>query len=190
MRLLSRARKFTFAAVGGMMVCIALAEVSVKPTIVERESFQVIGTEASTNNAKEAGPDAIIGKHWQQFLGQGLLRQIPDRVDDNILAVYTDYASDANGQYSFILGARVKPIPDPKIPPGMVVKTIPAQRFAVFTSERGPVAKVVIATWKQIWSYYQSPSNGLRAYRADFELYDERAADPNNAQVDIYIGVK
>ena len=181
---------FAFTAIVGMMVCIALGEVSVKPTIVERETFQAIGTQVSTNNSKEAGPDAIIGKQWQQFLSQGLLRQIPDRVDDNILAVYTDYATDANGQYTFILGARVKPIPDPKIPSGMVVKTVPAQRYAVFTSERGPVAKVVIETWRQIWAYFKTPANGERAYRADFELYDQRAADPNNAQVDIYVGVK
>src|SRR5271157_1290051 len=126
MRLLLRARMLTFAAVGEMMVCIALGEVSVRPTIVERKAFQVIGTEVSTNNAKEAGPDAIIGKQWQQFLGQGVLRQIPDRVDDNVLAVYTDYASDANGEYTFVLGARVTPILDPKIPSGMVIKTVPA----------------------------------------------------------------
>ena len=72
----------------------------------------------------------------------------------------------------------------------MVSKSVPAGRYAVFTSERGPVAKVVVETWMQIWSYYESSANGERAYRADFELYDQRAADPHSAQVDIYIGVK
>lgn len=72
----------------------------------------------------------------------------------------------------------------------MVMNTVPAGRYAVFNSDRGPVAKVVVETWLRIWSYYQLPANGQRAYRADFELYDDRAADPNNAQVDIYIGVK
>lgn len=177
-------------AAGGMMMCGTVAEVTMKPRIVEQEQFQVVGTEARTNNAKEAGSDGIIGKQWQEFLSHGLLQKIPDRLDDNILAVYTDYASDANGQYTFILGARAKPIPNPTVPTGMVVKTVPAGRYAVFTSERGPVAKVVVETWKRIWEYYQTPANGQRAYRADFEVYALRAADPNNAQVDIHIGVK
>jgi predicted transcriptional regulator YdeE len=160
------------------------------PKIVQLQAFQVVGTWASTNNAKESGPDAIIGKQWQQFIGEHLADKIPDRIDHDILAVYTDYTSDANGQYSFILGARVKPVVNPTVPEGMVVKSVPAGRYAVFSSERGPIPKIVIDTWKRIWAYYQSDQNGQRAYQADFEVYDQRAADPNNAQVDIYIGVK
>jgi predicted transcriptional regulator YdeE len=170
--------------------CVAFAGAGLTPRIIYQESFQVVGIEASTNNAKESGPDAIIGKLWQQFLSQGLLNRIPDKVDQSIIAVYTDYATDANGQYTFVLGARIRPIPNPVLPEGMVVKTVPAGRYAVFTSDRGPVAKIVVEAWKQIWTYYKSPANGERAYRADFELYDQRAADPNNAQVDIYVGVK
>ena len=166
------------------------AEVDLTPRIVNLEPFQVVGIEASTNNAKESGPDAIIGRLWQQFLSQGLLNQIPDRVDQSMIAVYTDYASDVNGEYTLVLGAKVKPVPNPVVPMGMVVKTVPAGKYAVFTSGRGPIAKVVVETWKRIWAYYQSPANGQRAYRADFELHDQRAADPNNAQVDIYVGVK
>jgi predicted transcriptional regulator YdeE len=172
------------------VVYAAFAEVGLTPQIVSQESFQVVGIAASTNNAKESGPDAIIGKLWQRFLSEGILSKIPDKADQSIYAVYTDYATDVNGQYTLVLGAKVRPIPNPALPQGMIVKTVPAGQYAVFTSERGPVAKVVVETWKQIWSHYQSPANGQRAYRADFELYDQRAADPNNAQVDIYIGVK
>jgi len=168
----------------------ASAESDLTPRIVYQQEFQVIGITASTSNAKEVGPDAILGKLWQQFLSQHLLNQIPDRADQNIIVVYTDYASDWNGQYTFILGAKVQPVPNPVVPEGMVVKTVPAGKYAVFTSERGPIAKVTLATWKQIWAYYQNPANGQRAYLADFEVYDQRAADPNNAQVDIYVGVK
>ena len=108
-----------------------------------------------------------------------------------IYAVYTDYASDANGDYTLVIGAKVASSEAiSQFHEGMVGKRIPAGQYAVFTSDRGPVAKVVVETWLRIWSYYQLPANGQRAYRADFELYDERAADPNNAQVDIYIGVK
>ncbi|MGB8888278.1 MAG: GyrI-like domain-containing protein [Candidatus Korobacteraceae bacterium] len=172
------------------LACAALTEPTLHPKIVDLQPFQVVGIAASTNNAKEAGPDAIIGKQWHRFMSDNLINKIPNRVDQTIYGVYTDYASDANGQYTIILGAKVRPIPNPTIPDGMVVKTVPAGRYAVFTSERGPVAKVVVDTWKQIWAYYQSPQNGQRAYQADFEVYDQRAADPNNAQVDIYVGLK
>jgi predicted transcriptional regulator YdeE len=188
-----RARRVCIALIALTLmcaVCVAFAEVGLTPRIVYQESFQVVGIDASTNNQKESGPDAIIGKLWQQFLSEGLLNKIPDRVDQSIIAVYTDYATDADGQYTFILGAKIRPIPDPTLPEGMVVKTVPAGRYGVFTTDRGPVAKVVVQTWKQIWSYYKSPANGQRAYRADFEVYDQRAADPNNAQVEIYIGLK
>jgi predicted transcriptional regulator YdeE len=168
----------------------AIAGANMTPTIVNQESFQVIGISASTNNANESGPGGIIGKLWQQFVTQGLLNKIPDRVDQSIIAVYTDYASDANGEYTFVLGAKVKPAPNPVVPEGMVVRTVPAGKYAVFTSQRGPVAKVVVETWKQIWAYFQSPANGQRVCRADFEVYDQRAADPNNSQVEIYVGVK
>jgi predicted transcriptional regulator YdeE len=59
------------------------------------------------------------------------------------------------------------------------------------TSEQGPVVKVVVAAWQRVWGMedkheFASP----RAYKTDFELYDHRATDPQNMQVDLYIGLK
>jgi predicted transcriptional regulator YdeE len=186
----TRFRTIALAAVALLLACAALTETSLQPRIVTQQPFQVVGIAASTSNAKEAGPDAIIGKQWHHFMNDDLINKIPNRVDQTIYAVYTDYTSDANGQYTLIVGAKVRPVPNPTIPDGMVIKTVPKGRYAVFTTERGPVIKVVVDTWKQIWAYYQSPQNGQRAYQADFEVYDQRAADPNNAQVDIYVGLK
>jgi predicted transcriptional regulator YdeE len=131
----------------------------------------------------------VIGKQWQRFMSEGLLDKIPNKLAPDIYAVYTDYASDANGDYTFLLGAKVKNSAA-DLPAGMVKKTVPAGRYGVFTSARGPVAKVVVEAWQEIWSYFQSGENGTRAYHADFELHDQRSADPDNAQVDIYIGLK
>jgi predicted transcriptional regulator YdeE len=172
----------------GCALALSLAEGYVKPRIIQLDAFEVMGIEARTNNAAEAGPNGVIPKLWQRVVQQHALDGIPDRLDQNIYAVYTDYASDANRDYTLVLGAKVRP--GTKTPDGMIVKTVPSGRYAVFTSDVGPVAKVVVQTWKQIWSYYQSPVNGQRSYRADFEVYDQRAADPNHAQVDIYIGMK
>ncbi len=190
LRALTRFRTVPLAAVALVLAYAALTQTTLQPRIVGQQPFQVIGIAASTSNAKEASPDAIIGKQWRRFMSEDLINKIPNRVDQTIYAVYTDYTSDSNGQYTVILGAKVRPIPNPTIPDGMVIKTVPPGRYAVFTSDRGPVVKIVVDTWKQIWAYYQSPQNGQRAYQADFEVYDQRAANPNNAQVDIYVGLK
>ena len=115
------------------------------------------------------------------------LPAIPDRADGEIIALYTDYESDEYGEYTLVLGAKVTS--SANIPEGMVVKEVPAARYAIFTSARGDVKQVVINTWKRIWNEPRT-AEYTRAYRADFELYGAAAANPDDCQLDIYIGVK
>ena len=158
------------------------------PKIVEQTEFTVIGISIRTSNAKEMSGNGVIAQQWDRFMKEGLLSGIPNKVDSNILAVYTDYESDANGAYTFMIGAKVSSADS--VPPGMVAKKVPAGKYAVFISEKGFVGKVVPQTWSRIWAVPRSSLGGNRAYRADFELYDQRAADPHNAEVDIYVGIK
>lgn len=154
---------------------------------VETAAFTVIGIEARTTNAKEATPDGIISKQWRRFFGEGIPQKIPDKIDPNLYAVYSDYASDHNGEYSYLIGAKVK---DGTAPPsGMVAKHVKAGKYAVFTTDKGPFPKVVPAAWQKIFEI-ESTGKLKRAYETDFELYDQRAQDPQNGQADIYIGVK
>ena len=158
------------------------------PQVVSQAEFTVVGIAARTSNAREATAAGVIGKQWGRFMKEGILATIPNKVDSAIVAVYTDYASDKDGEYTYLLGARVKS--DHDIPDGMVARRVPAGRYAVFTSEKGPAARVVAETWKRIWSAPKSAPGGNRAFKADFEVYDERAADPQNMQVDVYVGIK
>ncbi len=158
------------------------------PKVVEETGFTVVGISIRTNNAKETSGKGVIPQRWDRFMKEGLLNTIPNKVDSNILAVYTDYENDANGEYTFMIGAKVSSADG--VPPGMVAKKVPAGRYAVFTSEKGFVGKVVPQTWNRIYTAPKSSPGGNRAYRADFEVYDQRAADPQNAQVDIYVGIK
>jgi len=156
------------------------------PTILQQDGFTVIGIAARTTNAREMTADGIIGKQWGRLMQEDLFGKIPNKADQNVVAVYTDYASDHNGEYTYVLGARVQS--DTDAPEGMVVKKIPAGRFAVFTSEKGPGPKVVPETWMKINAL---PASAMeRGYRADYEIYDERARDPQNLVVDVYVGVK
>lgn len=152
------------------------------------DAFDVIGIKCRTNNANEASGKGCIGQQWQHLMAEGLLGKIPARADNNIVAVYTDYASDKDGDYTYILGAKVKP--GTAAPPEMFKTTVRAGRFAVFTSDKGPVQQVVVANWKRIWELPKSQPGGDRLYQSDFELYDERAADPKSSQMDIFIRVR
>ena len=72
----------------------------------------------------------------------------------------------------------------------MVAKEVPSGKYAVFTSARGPAVEVVPEAWQRINSLSKSAPGGDRTYRADFEVYGPRAADPQHAQVDIYVGIR
>lgn len=158
------------------------------PKVVQQGGFTVVGIAVRTSNAKEMTAEGLIGKQWGQLMAESLLAKIPNKLDKAIVAVYTDYASDHDGEYTFLLGARVGS--DAVVPAGMVAKKIPAGQYAVFTTERGPAAKVVPEEWMRINSLPKSAVGGDRRYGADFEIYDERASDPQSAQVDVYVGTK
>jgi predicted transcriptional regulator YdeE len=154
---------------------------------VQLEHFAVIGIEARTSNAREMTPEGAIGKMWQRFRGEDLAARIPHRADANTVAVYSDYASDENGEYTYLLGVKVSAIS--QIPPGMVSRNVPTGLYARFRSERGPVQRVVYETWKRIWAEPRT-AHYSRSYRADFELYGADAADPGDSNIEIYIGVR
>jgi predicted transcriptional regulator YdeE len=163
-------------------------EADMNPKEVQQEGFTVVGIAVRTNNAKEATGEGAIGKQWGRLMGESLLEKIPNRADGNIVALYTEYASDKDGEYTYVLGAHVSSPED--VPAGMVAKRVPPGRFAVFTSEKGPVQKVVVEMWQKVWATPKSKLGGDRAYKADFEVYDQRARNPAEAVVDLYIGVR
>jgi predicted transcriptional regulator YdeE len=151
-----------------------------------QDSFYVAGYSARTNNAAEASGHGKIGPLWQRWFAENLGAKIPNRVD-NVFSVYSGYAGDEKGDYTYTLGARVSSIDN--LPEGITFKKIVAGRYAVFTTEKGPAMQVVPAAWQKIWATPASQLGGKRAFATDFEVYDQRAADPQNAQVSIYIGL-
>lgn len=163
-------------------------DASMNPKVVDEAGFDVIGIAERTTNAKEMSGEGVIGKQWARFFQDNVLAQIPNKADTSIIAVITDYASDKDGEYTHLIGARVTSTVD--VPAGMVVKKVPTGKYAIFTSEKGPVAQVVVATWKRIWMQPKTAPGGDRAYKADYEVYDERARDPENTQMDVHVGVK
>ena len=154
---------------------------------IEHEpGFNVIGIAIRTSN-NAAFSDNSIGNLWQRFFAESVFATIPHKIDHAIVAVYYDFATDRNGEYNLLLGARVSSIDE--IPMGMIAYHVPSQKRAIFVSESGPVGQVCFDLWKKIW-LLEDENKLNRAYSADYELYDERSKDRQNAQVAIYIGIK
>ncbi|KZL91063.1 GyrI-like domain-containing protein [Clostridium magnum] len=66
----------------------------------------------------------------------------------------------------------------------MVSKVIPASKYYVVTA-KGKMPQKIGEAWAHIWN-----SGISRTYKGDFELYDERYNDTENAEVDIYVSIK
>jgi predicted transcriptional regulator YdeE len=172
-----------------LAVTAASTGAAVEPKIVEQPEFSVIGIQARTSNAKEVKGGGAIPKQWDRFFKEGIADKIPNKVDSTIYAVYTNYASDYNGEYDFIVGMKVSSVP--AVPPGMVVKKVPQGKYAVVASAKGPVAQVVPQAWQRVYTLDDDKQlGGARAYKADFEVYDQRSQNPHESQVDLYIGLK
>jgi predicted transcriptional regulator YdeE len=142
------------------------------PRAVQQEGFTVVGIAVRTSNAQQMTEARPIGKQWERLFQDGVLAAIPNKADGNILAVYSDYASDQDGEYTYLLGARVTKVEN--VPAGMTAKNVPAGRYAVFTSDRGPVQKVVVDVWRRVWERDTEErvgrrpdlQNGLRTLRS------------------------
>jgi predicted transcriptional regulator YdeE len=163
-------------------------ETDMNPKVVQRDGFTVVGIAVRTSNAEQMTPARPIGKQWERLMGEGLLAAIPNKEDGKIVAVYLEYANDKDGEYTYLLGARVTKAEN--LPTGMVAKKVPAGRYAVFTSERGPVQKVIVDLWRRVWATQKNELGGDRTYKADFEVYDERARNPTDAVIDLFIGIR
>lgn len=167
---------------------VALAAEEMNLVKLHVDSFKVIGIEARTSNAREMSADGAIPRLWQRMRDENLLDRIPNRTDSRIVALYTDYESDKNGPYTYVLGAKVSS--DKHVPPGMVARTVPSGTYAMFTAQGGEAAQLVVNLWKRIWSL-EKPGPLHRAYRTDYEVhYQGLSDDPAAAHVDIYVGVR
>jgi len=156
---------------------------------VDHKQFTVVGISARTNNAREAVDNGVIAKLWGKFYKDGIFDKIPNKAGTDIYVVYSDYATARNGDYDYTIGAKVSDAS--AVPSGMVAKAVSAGTYAVVTSQRGPIPKINVEAWQRIWDLEdQAKLGGKRAYKTDFELYDQRARDRQDSQIDIYVGVK
>jgi predicted transcriptional regulator YdeE len=150
--------------------------------MVNQEEIRLMGLSLKFKTTNLNGQSsADCGNLWQAFEQGNIMNQIPDRIGSSIYAVYYAYEGDYLQPFSYFIGCPVNIDAQPV--PGLEILTIPSDTYRKFTAS-GILPDCISFTWKKIWE-----SDIQRAYRTDFEVYDERSKDWNNAEVDILISV-
>lgn len=146
------------------------------------EKFNVIGISVRTTNENgKSGQD--IPALWDKFMNERIAEKIPNKSDNSIYCIYTDYEKDHTKPYTTILGCKVDNLDT--VPDGMVGKTLGEANYAKRIAKGNILQGIVFEEWTKIWK-----SDLERTFTADFEVYDEKAQNPENAEVHIFIAVK
>jgi predicted transcriptional regulator YdeE len=153
-----------------------------------KDPITIAGFQIRTTNAAELSGQGKIGSLWQHFFAENLAAQIPNRSSEALYAVYSNYDSDENGAYDYLLGSPVSSIDN--LPAGMTFAAISTGEYAVITTEKGPIVSVMQSAWKNIWNLTPAELGGRRSFLTDYEIYDHRAADPTSAQVEIHLALE
>ena len=151
---------------------------------ISGNEFYLIGWENRTNNKLEMAGNGVISKMWERVFKESLREKITNPVSEEMYGVYSNYASDENGDYDYFVGYKVKDLNH--IPQGLMGKKILAGPYEKFETKKGPVYQVVPEMWLNIWKEL----SGKRAFKTDFEIYGDIAKDPNSAVVEIFVGTK
>jgi predicted transcriptional regulator YdeE len=149
----------------------------------EIKEFHLIGLSLKGNTSNENGQSAIdCGSLWQKFEKGNYFEKIPGKLGNEIYAVYHNYEGDHTKPFSYFIGCKVKN--DTEVPADLDKLIVPGGRYEKIIA-KGKMPDCIAQSWKEIWN------SGLeRAYNTDFEVYDERSKDWNNAEADIFISLK
>lgn len=149
---------------------------------VKIEPFNIIGIAIRTTN-ENAQASKDIAELWGRFMSEGIQAKIPNKVDNDIFSLYTNYESDHTKPYTAILGCKVENLDN--IPNGMVGKSFEGGTYFK-TSTKGDLTQgLIVNHWAKIFEM-----DLARSFDADFEIFGEKAQNPSNAEVDFYVGVK
>ena len=137
--------------------------------IVRVEEFIVTGRRARTSNEREMKGEGVIGQLWSS----GAPTASP------LVAVYSEYESDKDGEYTYLLGRKIGED-----------ETEPREEcFAPWKRAHICICHSPGLFRQKRWSGYGgrfgrwSEGKIRRAYKTDFELY-------GGAGFDLYVGIK
>ena len=146
------------------------------------DAFYLIGIEIRTSNKNDQSA-TDIPKLWNRFMEEGTIEKIPNKVSGDIYCVYTDYEGDYTQPYTTIIGCKVSNLDN--LPFGFRGIAINKNQYKKFMATGNLKDNVIWKEWLKIWN-----SDIDRSYDTDFEVYGEKAQNPENVEVDIFVSVK
>jgi predicted transcriptional regulator YdeE len=151
----------------------------------------IVGVKIRTSFNKEQNIETSrIKVLWEKYQRENLASGIPDRKDPGVTyCVYCEYEDgDHMGEYSCLIGEEVNSINS--FPEHYEVVRVPQGDYIKFTTKAGKIQEVVKNGWQEIWDTPSKELGWRRSFNVDFDVYDERAKNPESAVVDIYLSVK
>ncbi len=134
------------------------------------EGFTVTGREARTSNAREMNGEGVISELWNS-------EALPS---SPLVAVYSEYESDKDGEYSYLLGRKLGD--EETVSREMAHRRVPGGEYLHLRFAGSISPEAVVGLWRQVWEM-EELGKIERAYKTDFELYGE-------AGFDLYVGVR
>ncbi len=134
------------------------------------DGFVINGPSLRTNNIQEASAEAKIPALWENFYTS------QTEPSAKVYGVYTNYESDATGEYTVYVGSKTNGDKENTI-------DINSAIYLAFPAN-GEMPAAVIDAWKNIWEYFSKAQPYIRSFKTDFEEY----SGPESAV--IYIGIE
>ncbi|WP_276835783.1 GyrI-like domain-containing protein [Chryseobacterium cucumeris] len=107
---------------------------------VKIEPFKVIGISVRTTNENgQAGKDIPV--LWEKMISENIVNSIPNKIDNTIYSIYTDYEKDHTKPYTTVLGCKVENLDN--IPEGMVGYSFDGGDYLKFVP-KGDLSKGVV----------------------------------------------
>ncbi|MEL7270847.1 MAG: GyrI-like domain-containing protein [Bacteroidota bacterium] len=145
----------------------------------KKEALNIVGIATRTLN-KPGKADKDIPQLWNKFMAENTLQRIPNKVDNTVYALYTNYEGDHTQPYTVVIGCNVASLDN--IPEDMTVILIPESKYTQFMAKGDLTKDAVINTWMTIWS-----TDLNRTYTTDIEIYGEKAIDLTDGEAEILV---
>ena len=149
---------------------------------VKIEPFKIIGISIRTTN-ENGQASQEIAELWQRFMSENVISKIPNKIDNAVYSLYTEYESDHTKPYTTILGCKVENLDN--VPNGMVGKSFDGGTYSKTTAKGDLMQGLVVNQWSKLFEMELD-----RTYDADFEIFGEKAQNPADAEVEFYVGIK
>ncbi len=156
--------------------------IDMEPVIVQKPEFTIVGLAGPSSQANNRIPalwGAFLPRAWE------VKDPVPGGGSYGICEYLDVKTMDENTEWTETVGTEA--YGKAPLPPGMVKKTVPARRYAVFC-HKGSL-DTLGTTYDYVYKTYL-PKSGLSLAQADdFEYYDQRfnPGDPAHSEMFIYI---